>query len=96
MSREPDIVILEKAPSPIIAQLLVEALKSHGIEAYVEGTALVDEWAITQRVLGRQGVDIQVHRDRLDEAREVLAAMREAGRLLDEEQDGWKDEDART
>ena len=94
MSNQPDIVILERAPSPIIAQMLVEALKSHGIQAYVDGAALMDPWALTQRALGQLGLDIQVHRDSLDEARDVLAAMREAGRMPEEEQEERGDENS--
>ncbi len=60
----------------------------------MDGAALMDEWALTQRALGQQGHDIQVHRDRLDEAREVLAAMREAGRMLDDKQAGGEEDNA--
>ncbi len=88
MVDESEIVVLETASSPFIAQMIAEALKSHGIAAYVEGISLIDEFAMSQKALGLTSVDIQVHRDRLDEAREILDAMREAGKLMAEDEDG--------
>lgn len=84
MAEESDIVVLETANNYFVAQMIAEALKSHGIAAYVEGISLIDEFAMSQKAMGLTSVDIQVHRDRLDEAREILAAMREAGKLMEE------------
>jgi len=87
-SREPEeIVVLERAPSTVIAEMIVSALQSAGIPAYVKGKFLQDEWAVSQRVLGLSGVEIQVSRSRLEEAKELLAEMREAGRILAERED---------
>ena len=51
----------------------------------MEGISLIDEFAMSQKAMGLTSVDIQVHRDRLDEAREILAALREAGKLMADE-----------
>jgi len=82
MGDESEIAVLETAANPFVAQMIAEALKSHGIAAYVEGISLIDEFAMSQKAMGLTSVDIQVHRDRLDEAREILAALREAGKLM--------------
>ena len=82
MGDESEIAVLETASNPFVAQMIAEALKSHGIAAYVEGISLIDEFAMSQKAMGLTSVDIQVHRDRLDEAREILAALREAGKLM--------------
>ena len=58
MNDDSDIVVLERAPSPIIAGMIVQALRSAGIHAYVEGSLLLDEFAITQKVLGLNAVTI--------------------------------------
>jgi hypothetical protein len=62
----------------------VQALKFEGIPAYVGGCLLQDGFAISQRVLGSNCVDIQVPKDCLAEAKEVLKRMREAGKLLED------------
>ena len=84
MTDDIEIVDLETAPSPIIAGMIVQALRSAGIPAFVNGSLLQDEFAITQKVLGLNEVKIQVRKDQLEEAKEVRAMMREAGETLDE------------
>ncbi len=93
MGDDSEIVVLETASNPFVAQMIAEALKSHGIAAYVEGISLIDEFAMSQKALGLTSVDIQVHRDRLDEAREILAALREAGKIMAEKSDGDDEND---
>lgn len=48
-------------------------LEAAGIQAYVPGTYLTDEWAATQRITGNIGADVFVARSRLEEARDVIA-----------------------
>lgn len=48
-------------------------LEEAGIQAYVPGTYLADEWGATQRILGNLGAEVFVAKSRLDEAREVIA-----------------------
>jgi hypothetical protein len=79
VTEHPEIVVLETAPSPSVATIVVALLQAEGIPAYVNGSLLQDEFALSQRLLGLSAVEIQVPADRLAEAREVLAAAREAG-----------------
>ena len=76
--------------------MIVSALKSQGIPAYVDGTLLQDEFYISQRTSGLKSVEIQVHADREAEARKIIAAMRESGKLLEggdrDEKDGEKED----
>jgi hypothetical protein len=83
-----ELVDLETASTPMMADLLLGLLKTAGIPAYVGGRYLQDEWAISQIVLGRVGVKVQVPRKHLEEAREVLAeAKREAASRASETDD---------
>jgi hypothetical protein len=66
-------VFLERAPSPTVAGLWVSMLEAAGIMAYVPGTYLADDWAISQRVMGNLGADVFVPRSRLAEARSIIA-----------------------
>lgn len=84
MSEDVEIVELETAPSPIIAGMIVQALRSAGIPAFVKGSLLQDEFAISQKVLGLNEVTIQVQKHRLEEAKKVREMMREAGKTLEE------------
>jgi hypothetical protein len=82
VSEDIEIVDLETAPSPIIAAMIVQALKSAGIPAFVNGGLLQDEFAITQKLLGLNEVTIQVRKDQLEEAKKIREMMREAGEDL--------------
>ena len=84
MTDDIEIVELETAPSPIIAGMIVQALRSAGIPAFVKGSLLQDEFAITQKVLGLNEVTIQVQKHRLEDARKIREMMREAGKNLKE------------
>lgn len=84
MCKETDIVVLETARSSAIASVIVQALKFEGIPAYVGGCLLQDEFAVSQRLLGLNCVDIQVPRSCLEEAQKILKAMRDAGRHMSE------------
>jgi hypothetical protein len=85
MDEELDIVVVETARSPAVASVIVQALRFEGIPAYVDGCLLQDEFALSQRALGLNCVDIQVPRTCLQEAKEILKRMKEAGKLLDQE-----------
>ena len=82
MKVDPDIGVLETARTPLAAELIVAILRAEGIPAYVDGSLLQDEFAVSQRVMGLGGVKIQVPRERLEEARKALEAAREAGTKL--------------
>jgi len=85
MSNEKDIVVLVSIKSPVVASYVVQALKFHGIPAYVGGCLLQDEFALSQRAMGLNCTDIQVPRSCLKEAREIIEIMKEAGKHLDEQ-----------
>jgi hypothetical protein len=86
-------VTVASAPSPVIAQMLKSLLEESGIPAYVQGGALLDEFAKSQEAFGASGVDVQVANDRLEEAKLLLAEAREAGRQLEEEEEASEDAD---
>jgi hypothetical protein len=84
MSDAQKLEVVTTAKTPEVASMIVQALKFEGIPAYVGGCLLQDPHALTQRVLGRNCVDIQVPSECLEEANKVLEIMREAGRQLEE------------
>ena len=79
MPEDSEIAILEKAHTPMEATVITAVLRAAGIPAYVNGTLLQDEFAVIQRLLNLGAVEVQVPRDRLEEARAILEAAREAG-----------------
>ena len=83
-----DLLTLHVAPSPHIAQLIANLLVEAGIPAYVEGQHLADEAAMAQMALGVIGREIQVPRAAIDEARDLLAAMKQAGEEMSEDEPG--------
>lgn len=92
MSEEVNPVVLETFPNEYIAEVVVGFLKDEGIAAYVKGENLQDPVAASQRAIGGLTVRVYVAQERLEEAREVLAASRAAGHLADE--GGESQEDA--
>lgn len=70
-------VVVHRAHDPIEAQVLASNLQAAGIPAYVEGGSLVDEWAMSQRLLNRLGVRVVVPEDRAEEAVEFLGSKPE-------------------
>ena len=89
------IVDLVRANSPGEAQVIVAVLRSAGIPAFVGGQLLQDEFAASQRLLGLQGVDIQVPEEARVRAMAVLAEARRDGRHLDRFDDEDPEEDRR-
>ncbi|MFH0947169.1 MAG: DUF2007 domain-containing protein [Planctomycetota bacterium] len=85
MSDEVKSVVLEMFPNEFIAEVVVGFLKDAGIAAFVEGENLQDPVASAERSLGSLTVRVFVEEKRLEEAREVLAAARAAGSLVEEE-----------
>jgi hypothetical protein len=82
MSAEKDIVVVATARTPMEAQLIVSILESEGIPAYVGGSLLQDEFAMSQAMLGLSATTIEVPRQRLDEAKRALDAARDSGHFL--------------
>lgn len=50
-------------------------LRGEGIDAFVDGGHLVDEFAVSQRLMNRLGARIMVPAEQLARAREVMAAL---------------------
>ena len=66
------------------ARVIVAVLSAAGISAIVEGSFLMDDWAMSQRQLG---VKVMVPDNHADAARAAIAAARAVGQLLDEPDD---------
>lgn len=77
-----ELVELDEASSPIEARLIAGILQGAGIPAFVAGGLLTDEFAMSQRLMNLQNVRVQVRRDHLTRAREVLAEARAAAASL--------------
>ncbi len=75
---------LLKARTRAEAQVVLALLRAEGIEAYVGGEALTDEFAASQRMMGLQGTEIEVHEVDLARAREALAAAKREGRRMED------------
>jgi hypothetical protein len=86
----PDLVVLESFPNAAIAQLVAGLLRDAGIPVYIGGSQLQDEWAMSQKLMGMLSTDVQVPRDRLAEAREILETVRASAGETSEE--GEEDE----
>ena len=87
MSDSSELEVVTTAKTPEVANMIVQVLKFEGIPAYVGGCLLQDPYALSQRTLGLNCVDIQVPRECLEDARKVIEIMREAGRQLDDSDD---------
>lgn len=87
-----DIVVFMNAKSPFEAKIVQSVLEGAGVRAFVPGGMLTDEFAMSQRLMNLQTVEIRVHKDQLSLAREALQAAREAGEAMAAE----GDEDAGT
>jgi hypothetical protein len=79
------LVAFHRARSAWEAQIIAAVLADAGIPAFVAGGLLTDEFAMSQRLMNLQNVEIQVPYDRVDDARDALAAARDAGKMLDED-----------
>lgn len=74
---EADLVTLTTARSPAEAQIVAAVLRSADIPAYIGGSMLADEFAVSQRMLNVASVKVQVRRDQLPAAEAALAAARD-------------------
>lgn len=80
-----DPVALEWAPNPFVAELWLTLLADAEIPAYVDGTNLMDDNAVAQRLLGAIGQTVFVRRGDVERARAVLAVARK-NELHDDEE----------
>lgn len=87
-----DLVVVKRLSDPASAKLVAQVLLTNNIPAFVNGAELMDEFAISQMMLGNIGCEVQVPREHEQRAKAVLAAAREAGKQLAESEE-WKDEE---
>lgn len=73
---EADLTDLTTARSAAEAQVIAAVLSAAGIPVFVGGSALQDEFAVSQRLLNVQQVRVQVRRDQVAQAQEALQAAR--------------------
>jgi hypothetical protein len=87
-AEHPEMVVFHRARSPFEARIVVAVLEDAGIPAFVPGGLLTDEFAMSQRLMNVQSVEVHVPGDRLDEARDALAAAKASGEALEAEDRG--------
>jgi len=90
---EPDLVVVKHLSDPASAKLVAQILLARNIPAFVNGAELLDEFAVSQMMLGNVACDVQVPREYEEQAKTVLAAAKKAGKHL-AESDEWKDGDS--
>ena len=81
--RRPTRVLL-RARTPVEAQVVLALLRAEGIAAYVNGGALTDEFAVSQRLMRLQGAEIEVGEQDFDQAQRVLKEARDQRDLSSE------------
>ena len=87
MEQHPEPALLTQARSVFEADVLIGILQEAGIPAYRPGGQLTDEFAISQQMMGLQGVRVYVPETRLEDAQRVLEEADAQGRLLEEGSD---------
>lgn len=85
MEEHPEPALLTQARSVFEADVLIGILDEAGIRAYRQGGQLTDEFAISQQMMGLQGVRIYIPEPRLEEARRVLEEADAQGQILQED-----------
>lgn len=86
MTVHPEPALLDTFPNPYIAETVASILRDEGVNAFVVGAELQDEFAASQRVLGNVSVQVFVPSDQVEEAKSILAAARAAGHVADGEE----------
>ena len=75
MAEQPIRAVVRVATSPEQAQVFAALLQGAGIPAFVEGSGLADEFAVSRRMLNQQSVRVYVPTASLEQAREVLGEV---------------------
>ncbi|MEZ5963256.1 MAG: hypothetical protein R3F56_05350 [Planctomycetota bacterium] len=73
--RSGEFAVFETAATPLEAELIAGIVREAGIPAFVTGSMLADEFALSQRLMHLGSITIQVPRHRL---RDAAAAIEEA------------------
>ena len=77
---------MHRARTGFEARVVVAVLADAGIQAFTPDGLLADEFAVSQRLMNLQGVDVLVRAEDADAASQALAEARAAGR-------DWTDEE---
>lgn len=77
-----ELVVLMVASDVAEAHVIQAVLGAADIPAVVEGDALMDEWAVSQRLMGRIGVEVKVPMSRVSDAHAALEDARSRGAEL--------------
>ncbi|MFT7463470.1 MAG: hypothetical protein ACI9EF_001814 [Pseudohongiellaceae bacterium] len=85
-TEHPALVEFMTAKTPIEAQIIAGVLADAGIPTYVPGGQLTDEFAVSQQVLGLLSVIIRVRGSDVERARQAIAAARELGSEITEDE----------
>ena len=80
-----DFVKLTSEPNLMRAHLVSGRLEDEGIPTIVGDDHLMDEWAMSQKLMGNLPYDISVPEDRLEEARAIFLAMSQPIPHVDED-----------
>lgn len=81
----PEPVKFKVARTPFEARLVAAVLRDAGVTVFIEGESLVDEFAMSQRLMNLQGVTLKVPSDQLEQATAALDAAKAVGDALSEE-----------
>lgn len=73
---EPELTWLDIARTPFEARIILGILEEAGIPAYIDGTSLADEVAVSRLLMNAAGVRIQVRQVDLDAAVQAIAAAK--------------------
>ncbi len=92
---EPDLVVVKRLSDPASAKLVAQILRSEKIPTFVNGADLLDQFAMSQMMLGNVACEVQVPREHEEQAKEVLAAAKQADKHLAESEE-WRDGDGDT
>jgi len=86
--------ILTEVPDEMRAHWIAGALEARGIPTMVDEDLLVDEFTMSQRLLGAPRVRVLVPEDRLDEAQAVFLALSQPIPLVEVADEDEFDEEA--
>ncbi|MEM7164403.1 MAG: DUF2007 domain-containing protein [Planctomycetota bacterium] len=89
-----ELVVLTTASNSAEARVIQAILQGVGIPAIVEGEALMDEWAVSQRMLGRVGAEVKVPASAVERAHAVLEEAQARGLDFQQEAGEWQGETA--
>ena len=85
MNQEQDVVTLVQARTGTEARVILALLEEAGIPAYIPGSMLTDEFAMSQKMLSGGAVEVQVPSSARERAQAILDQARESASFMDAE-----------